>query len=81
MTTECEGCKRLQAWYATAYQRGKTSSDLQYEAQIKLMQQYLDVWSENWKKEKDELQQLMTQAIQEAEDRADYWEDKYRSIT
>jgi hypothetical protein len=79
--TDCIGCKKLQNLHATAYQRGKQSASLQYENELKLMQQYLYVWSENWKKEKDEIQQLMTQAIQEAEDRADYWEDKYRSIT
>ena len=78
---ECQGCKKLQALYKTSHASGVSLGTRTSDAEIKQLRQYISQFDTTFKEQRETFMKEMTDALQEAEDRADYWQMKYESVT
>lgn len=78
---ECEGCKKLQGLCKSQYALGYSLAANTKKAELAQCYQLIDEFNKSYKQRMDDFQKEFTEALEEAEARAEYWEMKYNSIT
>lgn len=81
MTEECQGCVKLRAHYHASFARGLAQGQSTSKSEIMQLRQYIAQYDTTFKEQREAFMKEMTDALQEAEDRADYWQRKYESVT
>ena len=80
MTIECEGCAKLRGLYKTAHATGVALGKSTSTSEILQLRKYVAQFDTTFKEQREAFQKEMTDALQEAEDRADYWRNKYYEV-
>ena len=79
--SECEGCKKLQTLCKSQFSLGFSQASNTKKSELAQCYQLINEFNTSYKKRMDDFQKEFTEALEEAEARAEYWEMKYNSVT